>query len=66
MDTIMGALAEEFPKTNRDIRVRLRPIREQAVEQTGHLTLLLFGAVMFVFLIACLNVANLLLARGAE
>lgn len=65
MDTIMGALAEEFPKTNHDLGVRLRPIREEAVERTGRLTLLLFGAVLFVFLIACLNVANLLLSRGA-
>ncbi|MBI5689959.1 MAG: ABC transporter permease [Verrucomicrobia bacterium] len=64
-ETIMGALAREFPETNRNVGIRLRPIREEAVEATGHLTLLLFGAVLFVFLIACLNVANLLLARGS-
>lgn len=64
-DAIMGALAQEFPQTNEGVGVRLRPIREEAIERTGHPTLLLFGAVMSVFLIACLNVANLLLSRGA-
>jgi putative ABC transport system permease protein len=65
LDAIMGALGREFPGTNRDIGVRLRPIREEAIEGTGRPTLLLFGAVLCVFLIACLNVANLLLSRGA-
>jgi putative ABC transport system permease protein len=64
-DAIMGALAAEFPQTNQGVGARLRPIREEANENTGHLTLLLFGAVLSVFLISCLNVANLLLARGA-
>lgn len=64
-DAIMGALAQEFPHTNDGVGAVLRPIREEAIDQPGHFTLLLFGAVMFVFLIACLNVANLLLSRGA-
>lgn len=65
VDAIMGALAQEFPRTNQGIGLRLRPIRAEAVEATGRPTLLLFGAVLCVFLIACLNVANLLLSRGA-
>jgi len=64
-EAIMGALAQEFPLTNQGLGARLLPIREEATQNIGHLTLLLFGAVLFVFLIACLNVANLLLARGA-
>lgn len=63
-DAILGALAREFPASNAGIGVKLRPIREEAVEGFGQQTILLFGAVMFVFLIACLNVANLLLARA--
>jgi putative ABC transport system permease protein len=65
IDTIMAGLARDYPQTNQGVGARLRPLREEAIENTGHLTLLLFGAVMFVFLISCLNVANLLLARGA-
>jgi putative ABC transport system permease protein len=64
-DAIMGALARESPHTNEGVGARLRPIREEAIDRTGHFMLLLFGAVLFVFLIACLNVANLLLSRGA-
>jgi putative ABC transport system permease protein len=63
-DTIMAALAQEFPATNAGLGVRFRPIREEAVQETRQQTVLLFGAVMFVFLIACVNVANLLLARA--
>ena len=64
LDALMGALAAEHPQTNTGIGARFRPIREEAVESTRHFTVLLFGAVMFVFLIACVNVANLLLARS--
>ncbi len=63
-DVIFRALEREFPATNGSVRARLRPIREEAIEDTEHFTLLLFGAVLFVFLIACVNVANLLLARA--
>ncbi len=64
-DTIMAALAQEFPATCAGIGVKFRPIREEAIENTRQQTVLLFGAVMFVFLIACVNVANLLLARAS-
>lgn len=66
VDAIMGALAKEFPATNRQIAAKLMPIREEAVGKTAHLTLLLFGAVFFVFLISCVNVANLLLSRAVN
>jgi putative ABC transport system permease protein len=63
--TISAALAKEYPMTNEGLVAVLRPVREQAAEGTATLTLLLFGAVIFVFLIACANVANLLLARAS-
>jgi putative ABC transport system permease protein len=45
--------------------VHVTPFREEIVRNFKTLTLLVMGAVLFVHLIACANVANLLLARGA-
>ncbi len=62
---ISASLAKEFPATNEGIVAVIRPVREEATEDAHDLLLLLFGAVIFVFLIACANVANLLLARAS-
>jgi hypothetical protein len=43
----------------------VKPFREEMVKNFKVLTLLVMGAVLFVHLIACANVANLLLARGS-
>lgn len=64
VDTVMSAIAVESPLTNEGVTAVVRPLREVAIEDSAQLTLLLFGSVMFVFLIACLNVANLVLARA--
>ncbi len=61
--TISAALAHAYPKTNSGLVAVLRPVREEATEDTAEGIKLLFGAVLFVFLIACANVASLLLAR---
>ena len=62
---ISAALAKEFPTSNQGLVAVLRPVREEAAQDAAQLTWLLFGAVLFVFLIACANVANLLLARAS-
>ena len=64
--TISAALAQEFPATNEGLVAVLRPVREEATEDTAQGAMLIFGAVFFVFLISCANVMNLLLVRGAS
>ena len=65
MEAITARLAAQFPETNSGTSVHVTSFREENVKNFKTLTLLVMGAVLFVHLIACANVANLLLARGA-
>jgi putative ABC transport system permease protein len=65
LDAITARIAVQHPETNTGIGVHVTPFREEMVRNFKTLTLLVMGAVLFVHLIACANVANLLLARGA-
>jgi putative ABC transport system permease protein len=65
MEAINRRLAAQYPDTNGGSGVHVKPFREEMVKDFKTLTLLVMGAVLFVHLIACANVANLLLARGA-
>lgn len=66
LTAIAQQLRVENPRTNRVTGINLVPLEEQILGRIKPALLVLLGAVVFLLLIACANVASLLLASGAE
>src|SRR5262245_20822697 len=66
MNVVQARLAEQFPDDDRERGVSLRPLKDVVVGEARGSLWLVFGAVSLLLLIACANIASLLLARAAE
>src|SRR5262245_10656015 len=66
IEAIAAAIGREHSQTNNSVEGVVQPWREALLEGADEMLWLMLGAVGFVLLIACANVANLLLAAGAS
>ncbi len=65
LDVIAAHLAESYPATNEGIGFRATPVHDEEVKDIRRPLYAMLGSVLFVLLIACANVANLMLAKAA-
>ena len=64
LDGLQSRLAQEFAPMYEEVRYFLHPLKDQLIGDTGRQLWVLLGAVLLVLLVACSNVANLLMARA--
>ncbi len=66
LDSVQTQLGRQFPKTDGSLAVEIQPLKETAVGGVRRSLWVLFGSVSLLLLIACANIAALLLARTAQ
>ena len=66
LNRVQTYLASQYPDTDRDVRVRVTPLKDTVVGDSRASLWLLFGSVSVLLLIACTNIAALLLSRAAN
>ncbi len=64
--TVQAQLGRQYPKTDRDLRVTLKPLKSVVLGESGSSLWLLYASVTLLLVIACSNIATLLLARTGE
>jgi len=64
--TVQRQLGRQYSKTDRDLRVMLKPLKSVVIGEAGGSLWLLYGSVTLLLLIAYINIAALLLARTGE
>ncbi|MGD0733913.1 MAG: ABC transporter permease [Terracidiphilus sp.] len=66
LSTVQNQLGKQFPKPDADLEVQARPLKDVIVGSIRNSLWLLYGSVTLLLLIACVNIAALLLARTAD
>jgi putative ABC transport system permease protein len=66
LEAVQAQLAQQFPNTDRDVHPRVTPLKDAYVGDARPSLWLLFGSVTVLLLIACTNIAALLLTRGQQ
>jgi predicted permease len=66
LERVQAQLGAQYPDTDRDLSVRIVPLKETVVGATRTSLWVLYGAVLVLLLIACTNIAALLLSRAAR
>jgi putative ABC transport system permease protein len=66
LNAIQTRLGQQFPQTDKDLSVEIQPLKETIVAGSRRSLWILFGSVTLLLLIACTNIAALLLSRTTE